>query len=216
MTDPTRIFNADESGFSFDPKHRKVIACKGAKNVYNITSNTKTRVTVLATVNAADFYLPPLLIYPYKRVPGKNLLNGFPDALVQVSENGWITAAIFFAWLRDTFIPETMHIKKPLLLLVDGHICHTSLYETSEICEDNGIILYCLLAHSSHLMQSLDQTFYGSVKSAWSDASRRPIAETGDAVGLDTSAKVFQHFWQTCATTENAESSYRAAGIFPF
>ena len=24
LTDPSRIFNADESGFSFDPRHRKV------------------------------------------------------------------------------------------------------------------------------------------------------------------------------------------------
>ncbi|XP_012939058.1 leucine-rich repeat extensin-like protein 5 [Aplysia californica] len=90
------------------------------------------------------------------------------------------------------------------------------LQRSATFCEANGIILYCLLAHASYLMQPLDQAFFGSVKCTWSDASRRHFAETVDAVGLDTFAKVFQHVWQKCATTENAQSSYRAAGIFPF
>ena len=84
------------------------------------------------------------------------------DCLLQVSDNGWITAKIFFTWLRDTFIPKTSHIKKPLLLLVDGHISHTALSETSEICEVNGINLYCLLPHASQLTQPLYQAFFGS------------------------------------------------------
>ncbi|XP_012944713.1 uncharacterized protein LOC101864422 isoform X1 [Aplysia californica] len=217
LCDPTRIFNADESGFSFDPKSRKVIAFKGAKTVYTaLSANSKTQVTVLASVNAAGLYLPPLLIYPYKRIPGKNLLESFPESLLQVSDNGRITSAIFFTWLRDSFIPATEQIEKPLLLLVDGHVSHKALVEISKICEENKVILYCLLPHASHLVQPLDQAFFGSVKSAWSAASRRHMAETGNAVGLDSFAKVFQPVWQSCATKANAESSFRAAGIFPF
>ncbi|KAK3726475.1 hypothetical protein RRG08_005079 [Elysia crispata] len=61
-----------------------------------------------------------------------------------------------------------------------------------------------------------NQTFFGSVVCEWSEANRKHIAETGYAVGLETFAKVFQPVWQKCATKENSESSYRAAGIFLF
>ncbi|GFS24000.1 hypothetical protein ElyMa_003404000 [Elysia marginata] len=80
LDDPFRSYNSDETGFSFNPKGRKVVACKGAKNVYSVTSNTRTQVTVLATMSASGHYLPPLMIYPYKRIPSKNLLNRFPEA----------------------------------------------------------------------------------------------------------------------------------------
>uniref|UniRef100_A0A2C9LU19 HTH CENPB-type domain-containing protein n=1 Tax=Biomphalaria glabrata TaxID=6526 RepID=A0A2C9LU19_BIOGL len=66
LNDPACIFNADESGFTFDPKSWRVIACKGSKHVYTVTSGCKPQVTVLACISAAGQYTPPLLIYPYK------------------------------------------------------------------------------------------------------------------------------------------------------
>ena len=216
IEDPSRIYNSDETGFSFDVKNRRVVACKGSKHVYAVTANTKHQVTALATVSAAGHYLPPLLIYPYKRIPQKNLIQDFPEAHIQVSDNGWITAAIFLSWIQDVFIPSTAHIKKPLLLLVDGHTSHTSLVETSELCEANGIILFCLHPHASHIIQPLDQAFFGSIKSAWSNAVRKHVFETGDGVGLDSFAKVLKPVWTQAATLNNAVKSFKAAGIFPF
>lgn len=99
---------------------------------------------------------------------------------------------------------------------MDGHVSHKSLEETSEIADRNGILAYCMPPHSSHILQPLDQAFFGSIKAAWSKASRRYIAETGEAVGLDSFARVFHPVWQSSATKANAEASYRASGIFPF
>ena len=70
LSDPKRLYNSDETGFSFDAKGRKVVAFKGSKHVYAVSANTRTQVTVLATMSAAGQYLPPMLIYPYKRIPG--------------------------------------------------------------------------------------------------------------------------------------------------
>lgn len=42
FTSSDRIFNVDETGFIFNMKSRKVVACKGSKNVYSITSNKKS------------------------------------------------------------------------------------------------------------------------------------------------------------------------------
>ena len=65
LSDPKRLYSSNEKGFSFDAKGRKVVAFKGSKRVYAVLANTKTQVTVLATMSAAGHYLPPMLIYPY-------------------------------------------------------------------------------------------------------------------------------------------------------
>ncbi|GFO44056.1 tigger transposable element-derived protein 6-like protein [Plakobranchus ocellatus] len=216
LKSPQRLFNADETGFSFDPKSRKVIAQKGAKHVYKVTANSKKQVTVLACTSAAGQYLPPTLIYPYKRVPTKNLLADFPGALIQASDNGWITAPIFLKWLEECFIPAVKPLPKPVLLLVDGHPSHTSMVEITEICLENQVMLFCLLPHASHLIQPLDQALFGSLKPAWGEASRQHMFHTGEGVGLDSFAGVFRRAWEKSATKEMAEKSFKAAGIYPF
>ena len=131
LNSPHRLYNADESGFQFEAHERKVLAFKGSKNVYNVSSNNKRQVTVLVAMSAAGHYLQPLVIFPYKRIPNKGLLDAFPEAALQVSDNGWINASIFHNWLRDVFIPSVKDVPKPVVLFVDGHASHTSLMETS-------------------------------------------------------------------------------------
>uniref|UniRef100_A0A2C9KVQ1 HTH CENPB-type domain-containing protein n=1 Tax=Biomphalaria glabrata TaxID=6526 RepID=A0A2C9KVQ1_BIOGL len=213
---PHRIFNADETGFGFNAKNRKVIGCKGSKHVYSISSNNKTQVTVLACSSARGQYIPPLLIYPYKRIPTKNLLEKFPEAHLQVSEKGWINAAIFYTWLRDSFIPATQNVPKPVMLLVDGHTSHTSLIETSLLCAENKILLYCLLPHASHLIQPLDQAFFSAIKAAWIEAIRQHVACTGDGVSLESFAGILAPVWRKITTPDIVAKSFSAAGIYPY
>lgn len=53
------IFNCDETGFPLSPKGGKVLCEVGEKNPYNLTTNTKTQVTVLACTSASGYALPP-------------------------------------------------------------------------------------------------------------------------------------------------------------
>ncbi|GFO22726.1 hypothetical protein PoB_004923100 [Plakobranchus ocellatus] len=46
FTDGNRVYNADESGFAFDPRARKVVTFEEVKNVYKVTSNSKAKVMV--------------------------------------------------------------------------------------------------------------------------------------------------------------------------
>ncbi|GFO47405.1 19.5g1 protein [Plakobranchus ocellatus] len=76
-------------------------------------------------------------------------------------------------------------------------------------------MLFCLLLHASHLIQPLDQAHFGSLKSAWGEASRQHIFHTGEGVGLDSFAGVFHRAWEKSATKEMVEKSFEAAGIYP-
>lgn len=75
LLSPERLYNADETGFSLCPKSKKIIATKGTKHIYSVGSNTKQNITVMACCSATGHYLPPLIIYPYKRIPNQNLLH---------------------------------------------------------------------------------------------------------------------------------------------
>lgn len=78
LLDPSRMFNGDETCFVLCPKNTKVLAPKGAKNVYEVdSSQAKTTLTVMFTFSAAGVVTNPMIIYPYKRIP-TNIVNSVP------------------------------------------------------------------------------------------------------------------------------------------
>ena len=123
-------------------------------------------MTIMAASSAAGHYIQPMIIYPGQRF-SYNPLEGFEKAALGRSENGWMDSELFTSWLKEVFIPgvEARHIKKPVLLLLDGHKTHITT-KASDICVQHGIELYCLLEHSYHLTQSLDLRLYGILKQA--------------------------------------------------
>ena len=152
--DQTRIYNADESGFSLCPRSGKVVAQKASSNVYNFTSSDKTQITVFACMSGSGHILPSMIAYPGQRFL-QNPLEGFPDAVLGRSENGWMDSELFLTWLRDVFIPsvDQRGVKKPIVLYVDGHSTHLNL-DVSEMCKAYNILLYCLLEQASHLIRA--------------------------------------------------------------
>ena len=53
LADPSRLFNADESGFPLSVKTTKVLAPKEAKHVYNVCTSDKSQITVMICMSAA-------------------------------------------------------------------------------------------------------------------------------------------------------------------
>lgn len=79
LKDPNRIFNGDETCFQLCPKGDKVLAAKGSKNVYEVdTGAAKQNITVMFSFCANGEGTPPLIIYPYKRLPGE-IASSVPD-----------------------------------------------------------------------------------------------------------------------------------------
>ena len=52
LSDPSRLFNADESGFPLCVKSGRVLCHHEAWHVYQLTSSTKQQITVMAGMNA--------------------------------------------------------------------------------------------------------------------------------------------------------------------
>jgi len=104
---PSRIFNADETGFTVCHTPGKVIAQKGKRSVGAITRNEKGKtITVLCCVSATGVYVPPLIIFP--RVRMKPLfMDKAPTGTLRVSaKSGWINEHLFTQWF-DHFVEST-------------------------------------------------------------------------------------------------------------
>lgn len=76
--------------------------------------------------------------------------------------------AVFFEWFTQRFIVQARKIapKDKIVLIFDGHSSHISMRTIDEALK-NDIILLCLPAHSSHLLQPLDVGVFKTVKQVW-------------------------------------------------
>lgn len=218
MKDPSRIYNADESGFPQDPKSGRILAPKGSKNVYTTSSSEKSQITVLACMSGSAHYLPPMLVFPGERFRAYNPLDGFPEAILGRTKSGWMDSELFFTWVKDHFVPHVngRNVKRPLVLLVDGHTSHISL-EVSKLCNDEGIILYCLLEHGSHILQPCDVSLFGPLKKHWRDSVREfQCRNPGEFVTKSNFASVFRQAWAKGTTVDVAVNGFMHTGLYPF
>ncbi|XP_072400424.1 uncharacterized protein [Diabrotica undecimpunctata] len=92
-----RIYNCDETGLTVNPKgHSKVISKKGRRQVGILTSAERGQiVTAEICFSASGTYVPPILIFPRKRMQ-QEFQTGLPSgAFAEVQETGWMTKELF-------------------------------------------------------------------------------------------------------------------------
>lgn len=168
ISDPRRVFNADESGFPICVKSTKVLAPTGSRHVYQVLPGDKTQITVLACFNAFGDYMSPLIIYPGQRFRD-TVLSGFEEAIFGMTKNGWMDSELFLSFLEhfDSYLIEKK-INRPVILFVDGHSTRMSL-PAANFCSEKSIILYCLLPNSTHVLQACDIGLFSPMKSKWKE-----------------------------------------------
>jgi hypothetical protein len=223
---PNFIYNCDETGVSLDFRHQMVVGSKKAKNIWSVCSGNKTNITVLATVNADGEALPPCVIFQGKRENPALRETAPKDWQVYLTEKGWMTTEKFEAWMAEAFVP---HIKQQrekfempqqtALLTLDGHVSHESLH-TLEYAKANNIIILCLPAHATHILQPLDVSFFRSLKHNWDlmceDFARDPRNQ-GTFVNKYSFCNVFSKAWAAATGKKDTiTNGFKRCGFFPF
>ncbi|CAF4097226.1 unnamed protein product, partial [Rotaria sp. Silwood1] len=133
------------------------------KTVYEENGGTgKDFTTVVVSGNAAGVVSPPYVIYAAKTVNPLWCENGPAETQYRCSKKGWINEELFTDWFESLFIPETVHISKPIILIMDNLSAHISI-KTIELALKNQIILMCLPPNTTHCLQPLDLTTFGFV-----------------------------------------------------
>ena len=149
---------------------KRVLAERGTKILYNVTSSTRDHITCVLTVNAAGHMAPPRCLFRgVRNVAAKHLVllpvDGISGAWGLTSTvNGFITAETFILVLQDLVqFVEEKQIERPIIVFMDGAAPHISL-AMAEYCKVQGIQPWLLKPNTTHLTQPLDLTVMKSLK----------------------------------------------------
>ncbi len=216
LSNPTRLWGADESGFPFCPKTQRVLAPKGTRHVYQVQSGSKEQITVMVCFNAMGQYQDPFIIYPGKRMR-HNPNEDFPEAHITMTESGWMNQDSFYEFLEeyDTTLTE-LQIKRPVVFFLDWHSSHVSL-KASQFCRDNQIIMYMLLSSATHIIQPGDVGIFGPLKGTWRMCIKMwQMDHLGESFTKASFAGVFKKAYTQVATFKNAAGAFERSGLFPF
>ena len=167
--EPERIFNCDETGLTTSAVDKKIYTRRGKKDAYLLQANCgKSSYSVLVCGSAAGQLLPPFTVYKGKNLYQTWVKGGPEGAAYSASPSGWMHDFNFESWFESIFIPAVTDLKKPVVLIFDGHNSHLT-FKTIKSAIDKEIILLCLIPHASHRLQPLDVGFFRPFKIIWRD-----------------------------------------------
>ena len=211
---PSRIFNCDETGLPLDHSPKSVVTLKGQKHARVLTSGQKKQITVLACGNAAGYVIPPLVIFSRKTLNPELTVQEVPGTMYGLSDSGWMTSDIFENWFIHHFLVHAP-AGRPLLLLIDGHSTH---YNPSFITKaaHEKVIVFCLPPNTTHLLQPLDKSAFGPLKTFWNQECQDYISRNpGKVVTQYSFMQVFSRAWYRAMTTLNLISAFKVTGVYP-
>ena len=204
---PAQMFNCNETGLPLTHKPPKVVTHVGQKHPYTVTSNEKAQITVLACRSAAGYCIPPMVIFDRKSLKPEMTIGEVPSTFYGLSQGGWMDSELFEEWLKNHFLLYAPPAR-PLLLLLDGHSPHYQL-ELLQIAAAEGIIIFCLPPHATHILQPLDNGAFGAIKQHWSEACHRYCSHNpGKVVNRYNFSEVFRSAWVEGMTMKNIIASF--------
>lgn len=211
------IYNFDETGFMMGKILSQLVitASEGYGKKKRIQPGNREWVTVIQGVGASGRRLPPFIIFA-----GKVLINVWfenlpADWVLEVSPNGWTNNQLALAWLEHF----DKHTKSSSLggyrlLIIDGHESHCSV-EFQDLCKEKNIVLLCMPAHSSHLLQPLDVACFAPLKRKYGDAVSGLARNRTHYISKETFLPLFKSAFEQSITKENIQAGFRGAGLVP-
>ncbi len=123
-------------------------------------------------------FLPPYIIYKAVKLYNAWIpKNSFPGSRFNSTASGWSEEIVFYDWLCNHFIPSVKTVKKPVMLLMDGHKSHLSTRIIKQAM-DHGIHLECLPPHTTTILQPLDVVTLSKLKQSWKKLLSNYFKET--------------------------------------
>jgi len=215
-----RIYNCDESGMALDRMTSKVIVQRKTKQAYAESKGSRDHITVHTCVSASGHVIPPFIIFEKSFPSGPYSRTGPDGAVYAVSPNGYMDTELFFLWVKKQFIPETAHVPKPILLILDGHGSHVHP-DVIDLLVENKIVLYCLPPHTTNILQPLDVAIFKPLKTKFSKITDLvKLASLCSPTPLNVSKKnfttLFKVAFEQCMNLITVKNGFRKCGIAPF
>lgn len=216
---PDRIYNCDETGVSVVPKTKsKIIAKRGRKQVGALTSAERgTTITVEICFSASGQYMPPMMVFPRKRMDPQLMLNAAPGAWGVVSDSGWMTTELFLGWFKQFVKFSGATVDRPVLLLLDGHSTHTKNIDLINEARANGVIILCFPPHTTHRLQVADVVYMRPLSNYYDRQITTWLrSNPGMVVTMRQVAEIFGKAFIETSTMATAVNGFKKCGIWPY
>jgi hypothetical protein len=138
------------------------------------------------------------------------------DTTIATSPNGWISDELALQWLQGFIKATNERIKKgeKRILIFDGHGSHLTV-EFIQTCEDNGIIPFAFLPHTTHLCQPLDGKPFLSYKQHFRRANNELSYWAGEPVGKSEFLRVIGPVREKAFNQRIIREAFKDRGIWP-
>lgn len=213
---PAQIINLDETGFVTDPKCKRVFVKKGKRNPsVVIPGSGKEMYTVLGCVAANGKVFPPYILYKAKNLYDSWCVGGPYGAGYSTTDSGWMEGTTLASWFEKRFLYHVRHIKKPILVLFDGHSSHITV-DLITTAKAHDVHLLCMPPHCSHVLQPLDVGVFGPAKKDWSKILKRHYKGSRlKSVDKSTFPGLLKQLYAKAFRKEHVISGFMKSGIYP-
>ena len=139
------------------------------------------------------------------------------DWSIGVDNNGWTTNKISLTWLMKVFNKHTKAytVGTHQLLILDGHNSHVSP-EFDRFCLDHQIVVLCMPAHSSHLLQPLDVGCFSVLKQSYGRLVQQIISRGVNHIDKREFLPLYRQARQTALHQNNILAGFAATGLVPY
>ena len=212
------VWNMDEKGFLQGQQGKiKVLLNKYLAKKSMTQCGNREWTTTIEAVSLAGRRLRPWVIFKgvQKQVAWA---DAYPEAHITTSENGWTNNEIGLDWFQVCFDPETTPRENGAwrILILDGHASHIST-KTIEFCVGRRIILLCLPAHTTHILQPLDVGIFAALQTSYRHMLQK-TTRLGAGYKIDKCdfLRLFKKARNETVTPENIVKAWEASGLSPF
>ncbi|XP_015114565.1 uncharacterized protein LOC107039464 [Diachasma alloeum] len=217
---PGSIFYVEESGVLVCPKSGVILGPKSERRTSETSGTEKEFITVLCTFSAAGDIVPPMVVYPYKRIP-THIQVLFPDKwTIAKSETGLIATTTFQDYVIKSFHPWCLkeNVQFPVIIFTHSQKHHVTA-ELHEFCVKNEIIIYSLPLHSTGMMRRFDSAVLKPLRNFWKrkiDEGKQPGVK---AITKTTFAPLCKRSIDEFLGDEREriiKEGFKIVGLFPF
>jgi hypothetical protein len=155
-----------------------------------------------------------MFVYPYFRPP-RDVVDSIPEGCaLGRRETGWMRQDVFFEYIANVFISwlKDNNVQRQVILFLDGHRSHLSM-AMSQLCEDSGIILYCLLTNATHILQPADIAVFRPLKQNWRKVVHEFQTESNRVVTRTSFAPLAKKVMDLISL-QAVRNGFRACGLF--
>ena len=215
----TDVWNMDETSFRIGCGRAQMVITMDLKKPLRMTDpDNRDYITSVECISSRGVVNSPLLI-----ISGVQILHKWcqendlhDDTLIGTSDTGYSNDDSAMDWLNH-FIEHTKNKRQGawLLLIIDGFGSHMTI-PFFEVATVNKIVLFRLLAHSTHLTQPLDVGVFQPFKHYHTEAIDRAVRLGDSQFGKLEFLAAFQGFRNETFKPSTIRHAFRSTGIVPF